>query len=59
MLLLTKTSPAVQVVRSLGLSGLYRGTSATLLRDVPYSLIFFPLYAYLKVCLCDAPMPSI
>merc|ERR1711934_802404 len=39
---------AVEIVQSLGLQGLYRGTPATLLRDVPFSLIFFPLFANLK-----------
>lgn len=38
----------VQVVRNLGITGLYRGSSATLLRDVPFSALFFPLYANLK-----------
>jgi len=32
---------AIAVVRNLGISGLYRGTPATLLRDVPFSIIFF------------------
>lgn len=39
---------AVEVVRSLGVKGVYSGTAATLLRDVPFSFIFFPLYANLK-----------
>ncbi|KAJ2005453.1 mitochondrial aspartate-glutamate transporter agc1 [Coemansia thaxteri] len=38
---------AMGIVRQLGLRGLYRGTAATLLRDVPFSLIFFPLQALL------------
>ncbi|KAJ2341772.1 mitochondrial aspartate-glutamate transporter agc1 [Coemansia erecta] len=36
---------AMGVVRELGLRGLYKGTAATLLRDVPFSLLFFPLQA--------------
>lgn len=36
------------VVKELGLRGLYRGTPATLLRDVPFSFIFFPTSSYLK-----------
>ncbi|KAJ2783767.1 mitochondrial aspartate-glutamate transporter agc1 [Coemansia javaensis] len=36
---------AMGIVRSLGVRGLYRGTAATLLRDVPFSLLFFPLQA--------------
>ncbi|OLY82026.1 Mitochondrial substrate carrier family protein X [Smittium mucronatum] len=36
---------ALEIVHRLGLKGLYRGTLATLLRDVPFSVIFFPLAA--------------
>jgi len=36
-------------VESLGLRGMYKGTCATWLRDVPFSFIFFPLFANLKV----------
>ena len=35
-------------VKELGLRGLYKGTCATWLRDVPFSFIFFPLFANLK-----------
>lgn len=37
-----------QIVRSLGLAGLYKGTIATLARDVPFSMVFFPTAAFLK-----------
>jgi len=37
-----------QVIKSLGLRGCYRGTAATLLRDIPYSVLFFPGYANLR-----------
>lgn len=37
-----------EILQSLGLRGLYKGTCSTLLRDVPYGMIFFPLYATLK-----------
>jgi solute carrier family 25 (mitochondrial aspartate/glutamate transporter), member 12/13 len=40
---------AVETVRSLGLRGLYKGTAATWLRDVPFSIVFFPLFANLKL----------
>ncbi|KAI0257068.1 mitochondrial carrier [Lactifluus subvellereus] len=39
---------AVHIVRQLGLLGLYRGASACLLRDIPFSAIYFPTYSHLK-----------
>ena len=36
------------VVRSLGLKNLYKGSSSCLMRDIPFSFIYFPLYDYLK-----------
>ena len=36
------------IVRNLGLVGLYKGASACLLRDVPFSMIYFPTYSHLK-----------
>lgn len=39
---------AMWIVRNLGLVGLYKGASACLLRDVPFSAIYFPTYAHLK-----------
>ena len=38
----------VQTVKDLGLRGLYRGTAATLSRDVPFSLLFFQTSASLR-----------
>lgn len=35
------------LTRSLGLA-LYTGTLATLLRDIPFSMVYFPMYAILK-----------
>ncbi|KAK9450284.1 mitochondrial carrier domain-containing protein [Limtongia smithiae] len=43
----TKRS-AVWIVRNLGLLGLYKGATACLMRDVPFSAIYFPTYAHLK-----------
>lgn len=37
-----------EIVRELGLRGLYRGAPACLLRDVPFSSIYFPSYAHIK-----------
>ncbi|KAK3702412.1 mitochondrial aspartate-glutamate transporter agc1 [Vermiconidia calcicola] len=39
---------ALWIVRNLGLQGLYKGASACLLRDVPFSAIYFPTYSHLK-----------
>ena len=39
---------AMWIVRNLGLMGLYKGASACLLRDVPFSAIYFPTYSHLK-----------
>ncbi|KAI9204140.1 mitochondrial carrier domain-containing protein [Polychytrium aggregatum] len=39
---------AVQIVRQLGLLGLYKGVLACMLRDVPFSGIYFAAYAHLK-----------
>jgi len=36
------------IVKHLGLMGLYKGASACLLRDVPFSAIYFPTYNHLK-----------
>lgn len=44
-----KRLSAAMVVRQLGFRRLYQGSIATLLRDVPFSLIFFPLQAKLKL----------
>ncbi|KAK6197344.1 mitochondrial aspartate/glutamate carrier protein Aralar/Citrin [Scheffersomyces amazonensis] len=39
---------ATSIIKQLGLKGLYKGASACLLRDVPFSAIYFPTYANLK-----------
>ncbi|KAI9776944.1 MAG: mitochondrial aspartate-glutamate transporter agc1 [Geoglossum umbratile] len=39
---------ALWIVRNLGLMGLYKGASACLLRDIPFSAIYFPTYNHLK-----------
>ena len=44
---------AVELVKHLGIKGLYRGTPATLMRDVPFSFILFPTYANVRGLLSD------
>ncbi|KAJ3812398.1 mitochondrial carrier domain-containing protein [Lentinula aff. lateritia] len=39
---------AMHIIRQLGLVGLYKGASACLLRDIPFSAIYFPAYGHLK-----------
>lgn len=43
----------MEVVKGMGLRGLYSGTLATLSRDVPFSILFFPGYANLKALMAD------
>lgn len=44
---------ASQIVKNLGVSGLYRGAPATWARDIPYSMIFFPTYSNVKKYFTD------
>lgn len=47
------------LVRQLGVSGLYTGVMSTLARDVPFSMVYFCLYAQSKSWLCgDQATPS-
>jgi len=39
---------AVQIVQELGLKGLYKGSRACFLRDIPFSAIYFTAYSHLK-----------
>jgi solute carrier family 25 (mitochondrial aspartate/glutamate transporter), member 12/13 len=48
-----KSKSMAKVIRSLGLAGLYRGTPATLARDIPFSMIFFSLKASLEAAFAD------
>ncbi len=44
----TGASSPLAVVRELGARGLYNGSAVTLMRDVPYNVIFFTTYIQLK-----------
>ncbi|XP_076323252.1 electrogenic aspartate/glutamate antiporter Aralar, mitochondrial-like [Tachypleus tridentatus] len=41
------------VIQELGLRGLYKGSRACFLRDIPFSAIYFPVYAHTKLALAD------
>lgn len=45
---------AMIIVKELGISGLYKGASACLLRDIPFSAIYFPTYAKMKRLFANA-----
>ncbi|XP_026768962.3 electrogenic aspartate/glutamate antiporter SLC25A12, mitochondrial isoform X2 [Pangasianodon hypophthalmus] len=44
---------ALTVMRDLGFFGLYKGAKACFLRDIPFSAIYFPVYAHTKTELAD------
>lgn len=39
---------ATELIKTRGISGLYKGISATMLRDVSFSVVYFPLFAHLS-----------
>lgn len=44
---------AISVIRELGFLGLYKGSRACFLRDIPFSAIYFPAYAHMKKYFAD------
>ncbi|PJF18080.1 Mitochondrial substrate/solute carrier domain-containing protein [Paramicrosporidium saccamoebae] len=40
---------AISICRELGIRGLYKGAGACLLRDIPFSAIYFTAYSHLKI----------
>lgn len=42
------TSLAIDLLKTKGIFGLYRGIGATMLRDVSFSVVYFPLFARLN-----------
>jgi solute carrier family 25 aspartate/glutamate transporter 12/13 len=46
---------ALQIAKELGPAGLYQGSVATLLREIPSSAIFFGCYIVLKDAFPDQP----
>ncbi|XP_015786364.1 mitochondrial glutamate carrier 1 [Tetranychus urticae] len=45
---ISATKIAKELVKKRGILGLYRGATATMLRDVNFSLVYFPLFAHLN-----------
>ena len=45
---LDRTATLAATAKEVGIRGLYQGASACLLRDIPFSAIYFPAYAHLK-----------
>ncbi len=41
-------SITTELLRTRGIMGLYRGLGATMLRDVSFSIVYFPLFANLN-----------
>lgn len=42
------TKIAIDLLKKKGISGLYQGGTATLVRDVSFSAMYFPLFAYIN-----------
>jgi len=45
---ITATQVARQLIREKGIGAVYRGYGATVIRDVPFSCMYFPLFAFLN-----------
>jgi len=41
-----------------GISAVYRGAAATLMRDVPFSILYFPFFSNIKLFLAKQPIDS-
>jgi len=50
----TQRISAISVIKDLGFFGLYKGAKACFLRDIPFSAIYFPCYAHMKLLTADA-----
>lgn len=50
---LARSERTIKIVRELGFFGLYKGVRACLLRDIPFSMIYFPSYSHMKKYFAD------
>ncbi|PXF40924.1 Mitochondrial substrate carrier family protein X [Gracilariopsis chorda] len=50
----TSNRSMAQLVSQLGISGLYKGASATLLRDIPFSMLFFSMNTFMRAYFTDS-----
>lgn len=48
-----RPASALRIAQELGLAGLYKGAAACLARDIPFSAIYFPAYAWGKEVLSE------
>ena len=48
LLPIAQRKSTMEVVKQLGMKGMYQGSLATLSRDVPFAILFFPGYANLR-----------
>lgn len=42
-----------EMVQTMGIRGMYQGTVATGMRDVPFSMVYFALYGMMRRKICD------
>jgi solute carrier family 25 (mitochondrial aspartate/glutamate transporter), member 12/13 len=48
-----KNETTMSIIKELGFFGLYKGVRACLLRDIPFSMIYFPTYSFTKKLFSD------